>query len=50
MPSATRLRARSHELISLVLGSTVVDVGCGAGRAVAELAIASQFFVSSASA
>ncbi|MFK4065742.1 methyltransferase domain-containing protein [Streptomyces sp. NPDC029674] len=38
MPSAARLRARSYELLSLVPGSTVVDVGCGAGRAVAELA------------
>ncbi|MCF1597691.1 methyltransferase domain-containing protein [Streptomyces muensis] len=38
MPSATRLRARSYELLSLLPGSTVVDVGCGAGRAVAELA------------
>ncbi|MFJ4367911.1 methyltransferase domain-containing protein [Streptomyces chartreusis] len=38
IPSATRLRARSYELLSLVPGSTVVDVGCGAGRAVAELA------------
>ncbi|MDT0443100.1 methyltransferase domain-containing protein [Streptomyces johnsoniae] len=38
MPSATRLRARSYELLSPVPGSTVVDVGCGAGRAVAELA------------
>ena len=38
MPSASRLRARSYELLSLVPGSTVVDVGCGAGRAVAELA------------
>ncbi|MFB6815683.1 methyltransferase domain-containing protein [Streptomyces sp. NPDC056347] len=38
MPSATRLRARSYELLSLVPGSTVVDIGCGAGRAVAELA------------
>ncbi|MER5796208.1 methyltransferase domain-containing protein [Streptomyces sp. NPDC001980] len=37
MPDATRLRARSYELLSLVPGSTVVDVGCGAGRAVAEL-------------
>ncbi|MFD4604571.1 methyltransferase domain-containing protein [Streptomyces sp. NPDC058464] len=37
MPSAIRLRARSYELLSLVPGSTVVDVGCGAGRAVAEL-------------
>ncbi|UNZ21157.1 methyltransferase domain-containing protein [Streptomyces sp. 891-h] len=38
IPSATRLRARSYELLSPVPGSTVVDVGCGAGRAVAELA------------
>lgn len=38
MPGAGRLRARSYELLSLVPGSTVVDVGCGAGRAVAELA------------
>ncbi|MGP4113187.1 methyltransferase domain-containing protein [Streptomyces sp. 4N509B] len=38
IPSTTRLRARSYELLSLVPGSTVVDVGCGAGRAVAELA------------
>ncbi|MGW4433268.1 methyltransferase domain-containing protein [Streptomyces tendae] len=38
MPGAARLRARSYELLSLVPGSTVVDVGCGAGRAVAELA------------
>ncbi|MFF4051690.1 hypothetical protein ACFYZ5_34125 [Streptomyces chartreusis] len=41
VPCATQLRARSYELL---------DVGCGAGRAVAELAIASPFFVSSASA
>ncbi|MBH5333796.1 methyltransferase domain-containing protein [Streptomyces pactum] len=38
MPGAARLRARSYELLSPVPGSTVVDVGCGAGRAVAELA------------
>ncbi|MFG2741467.1 methyltransferase domain-containing protein [Streptomyces chartreusis] len=38
IPSAIRLRARSYELLCLVPGSTVVDVGCGAGRAVAELA------------
>ncbi|NUS57741.1 MAG: methyltransferase domain-containing protein [Streptomycetaceae bacterium] len=38
MPDAARLRGRSYELLSLVPGSTVVDVGCGAGRAVAELA------------
>ncbi|WP_018546516.1 methyltransferase domain-containing protein [Streptomyces sp. LaPpAH-108] len=38
LPSAGLLRARSYELLSLVPASTVVDVGCGAGRAVAELA------------
>ncbi|CAL9360000.1 methyltransferase domain-containing protein [Streptomyces sp. enrichment culture] len=38
MPSAARLRERSYTLLSLTPGSTVVDVGCGAGRAVAELA------------
>ncbi|WP_418960485.1 methyltransferase domain-containing protein [Streptomyces tritici] len=38
LPDATRLRARSYELLSLVPDSTVLDVGCGAGRAVAELA------------
>ncbi|MHC5905431.1 methyltransferase domain-containing protein [Streptomyces sp. S6] len=37
-PDAVRLRDRSYELLSLVPGSAVVDVGCGAGRAVAELA------------
>ncbi|MEO3767920.1 methyltransferase domain-containing protein [Streptomyces sp. B8F3] len=39
MPDATRLRARSYELLSPVPGSTVVDVGCGAGRAVGELTV-----------
>ncbi|WP_319214117.1 methyltransferase domain-containing protein [Streptomyces sp. ME02-8801-2C] len=38
MPSAGLLRARSYELLSPVPGSSVVDVGCGGGRAVAELA------------
>ena len=38
MPSASLLRARSYELLSLVPGSSVADIGCGAGRAVAELA------------
>ncbi|MEV0318075.1 methyltransferase domain-containing protein [Streptomyces sp. NPDC050658] len=37
MPDATRLRDRTYELLSPVPGSTVVDIGCGAGRAVAEL-------------
>jgi SAM-dependent methyltransferase len=35
---AADLRVRSYELLSLKPGATVVDVGCGAGRAVAELA------------
>jgi ubiquinone/menaquinone biosynthesis C-methylase UbiE len=38
MPAAARLRARSYELLRLPPGATVVDVGCGTGRAVAELA------------
>jgi ubiquinone/menaquinone biosynthesis C-methylase UbiE len=38
MPAAARLRARSYELLELAAGATVVDVGCGTGRAVAELA------------
>jgi SAM-dependent methyltransferase len=37
-PGATQLRARSYELLNLTPGATVVDVGCGTGRAVAELA------------
>jgi SAM-dependent methyltransferase len=37
-PDAVRLRDRSYDLLSPVPGATVVDVGCGAGRAVAELA------------
>lgn len=37
-PDARRLRARTYELLSPAPGSTVVDVGCGAGRAVGELA------------
>ncbi|MFI6347760.1 methyltransferase domain-containing protein [Streptomyces sp. NPDC050560] len=37
-PDMAGLRARSYELLSPAPGSTVVDVGCGAGRAVAELA------------
>jgi ubiquinone/menaquinone biosynthesis C-methylase UbiE len=35
---ATALRTRSYELLRLPPGATVVDVGCGTGRAVAELA------------
>jgi ubiquinone/menaquinone biosynthesis C-methylase UbiE len=38
MPAAARLRARSYELLRLPPGATVVDVGCGTARAVAELA------------
>ncbi|MEV1330441.1 methyltransferase domain-containing protein [Micromonospora costi] len=37
-PDAATLRARSYELLRLRPGATVIDVGCGAGRAVAELA------------
>jgi ubiquinone/menaquinone biosynthesis C-methylase UbiE len=37
-PGAAALRARSYELLRAVRGGLVVDVGCGAGRAVAELA------------
>jgi len=37
-PAARALRARSYELLGDVVGRTVVDVGCGGGRAVAELA------------
>jgi ubiquinone/menaquinone biosynthesis C-methylase UbiE len=38
MPGAARLRARSYELLRLPPDATVVDAGCGTGRAVAELA------------
>jgi ubiquinone/menaquinone biosynthesis C-methylase UbiE len=38
MPGAVRLRARSYQLLRLPPGATVVDVGCGTARAVAELA------------
>lgn len=38
MPAAARLRARSYEVLRLPPGATVVDVGCGTARAVAELA------------
>ncbi|SCL35297.1 Methyltransferase domain-containing protein [Micromonospora rhizosphaerae] len=37
-PGAATLRARSYQLLRLLPGATVVDVGCGAGRAVSELA------------
>lgn len=35
---ATRLRERGYDLLALPAGAAVVDVGCGTGRAVAELA------------
>jgi ubiquinone/menaquinone biosynthesis C-methylase UbiE len=38
MPAATRLRARSYQLLRLPPGARVIDVGCGTARAVAELA------------
>ena len=37
-PAAERLRARSYRLLRLPPDATVVDAGCGAARAVAELA------------
>src|SRR5690348_11273676 len=37
-PDAARLRRRSYELLHVEPGSRAVDVGCGAGTAVAELA------------
>ena len=37
-PVAVGLRARSYELLGDLTGRTVVDAGCGGGRAVAELA------------
>ncbi|MEQ4300676.1 methyltransferase domain-containing protein [Plantactinospora sp. B6F1] len=39
MPDAVTLRARSYQLLRPLSGATVIDVGCGAGRAVAELAV-----------
>ncbi|MEW2359463.1 methyltransferase domain-containing protein [Spirillospora sp. NPDC029432] len=37
-PGAAALRDRSYELLRTAPGALAVDVGCGAGRAVAELA------------
>jgi SAM-dependent methyltransferase len=37
MPDAIALRRRSYQLLEPLGGATVVDVGCGGGRAVAEL-------------
>ncbi|WP_246281526.1 methyltransferase domain-containing protein [Fodinicola acaciae] len=39
-PEAVALRQRSYELLRLSPGSVVADIGCGTGRAVAELAAA----------
>ncbi|MFG3299710.1 methyltransferase domain-containing protein [Micromonospora chersina] len=36
-PGVVRLRHRSYELLELSPGASVVDVGCGTGRATAEL-------------
>jgi SAM-dependent methyltransferase len=38
LPGAATLRAESFRLLALAPGDTVVDVGCGPGRAVADLA------------
>jgi ubiquinone/menaquinone biosynthesis C-methylase UbiE len=38
LPGAAQLRAHSYQQLRLSPGATVVDVGCGTGRAVAELA------------
>ncbi|MFM9371836.1 methyltransferase domain-containing protein [Streptomyces sp. Da 82-17] len=38
LPGAAELRALSYDLLGAAAGQAVVDVGCGAGRAVAELA------------
>jgi ubiquinone/menaquinone biosynthesis C-methylase UbiE len=37
-PGAAGLRAHTYDLLQLSAGQAVVDVGCGTGRAVAELA------------
>jgi ubiquinone/menaquinone biosynthesis C-methylase UbiE len=37
LPGAARLRAASYDLLGARPGASVVDVGCGGGRAVAEL-------------
>ena len=37
-PAAVELRSRSYELLGDLTGRTVVDAGCGGGRAVAEMA------------
>ncbi|MFC4501110.1 MULTISPECIES: methyltransferase domain-containing protein [Streptomyces] len=37
LPGTAQLRALSYDLLGVTAGSSVVDVGCGGGRAVAEL-------------
>lgn len=37
MPGLAELRARSYDLLDLTAAAAIVDVGCGAGRAVAEM-------------
>ncbi|WP_240810224.1 methyltransferase domain-containing protein [Actinomadura sp. WMMA1423] len=37
-PDATRLRARTYELLAITPDAVMADVGCGTGRAVAEMA------------
>jgi SAM-dependent methyltransferase len=37
IPGAAELRARSYRLLRLATGEPVADVGCGAGRAAAEM-------------
>ena len=37
LPNAVALRQRTHELLQVRVGDRVVDVGCGTGKAVAEL-------------
>lgn len=38
LPGAAELRSHTYDLLTPAAGQAVVDVGCGAGRAVAELA------------
>ncbi|MFC4908721.1 methyltransferase domain-containing protein [Actinomadura gamaensis] len=38
LPGASELRARSYQLLGIEPDAAVVDVGCGSGRAVAEMA------------
>ncbi|MDT0304753.1 methyltransferase domain-containing protein [Streptomonospora wellingtoniae] len=38
LPDAVALRRRSYQLLGLGAGDSVVDAGCGAGRAVGEIA------------